>query len=402
MNLISFGKKHLDMVFFGFTTMFFVGIGQTFLIAQFSPFIQESLDITRTQISFVYSLATFIASFNLTYIGSWLDRTKELKFLLIIASLICAGLITLSQASNLLFLFAGFYLLRGFGQVPLGLLATTLAARWFGQHRGKLLTLIGFGRSLSEGVLPWLSIYLIESFGWRGSLIGIMFVFLAVMIPVGFLLTPRIPKEPVYPEREARPSKEQTDWGWSHALKQVWPIMVMLNNALIPFVMTALFFQQDSLAAYKGWTMRIMAQSFVAFSASHILGNLFWGPLVDKVTARRLQPFTLLPFLAGLLVLYFFNQSWASFLYMGLVGVGIGVSGIVRNSFWAEIYGVITLGKMKGMDSNVIVIGTSLAPIFYATLLDLGLSVENLLQIFIGLTILGIINHLFIFNHYKK
>ena len=176
----------------------------------------------------------------------------------------------------------------------------------------------------------------------------------------------------------------------------------MINNALIPFILTALFFQQDSLAQFKGWSMKTMAQSFVAFSAVHICGNIFWGPLVDKITAKKVLPFTLIPFLLGLLSLYYIDASWGAFIYMGLVGLSVGVSGIVRNAFWAEVYGILVLGKMKGMDSNVIVVGTSLAPIFYAKFLDFGAGVEEILQVFIVLTILGIGNHFFISRHYNR
>ncbi|MBG58905.1 MAG: hypothetical protein CMJ16_00455 [Peredibacter sp.] len=402
MNLWTFAKKHKGMVTFGFCTTFFVGIGQTFLVAQFSPFIQEGLSISRTDISFVYSLATFIASFNLTYIGSLLDRMSLLRYFFIVATLICAGLLTISQATNIVALFVGFYLLRGFGQVPLGLMATTVAARWFGKHRGKLLTLIGFGRSLSEGVLPFLSIIFIESFGWRNSLIGIMLVFLIIMVPVALYFIPKTPKKALYEENVKTADKEQVVWGWRKAVGHKWPMLLMINNALIPFILTALFFQQDSLAQFKGWNMRTMAQSFIAFSAVHICGNIFWGPLVDRVTAKKVLPFTLIPFLLGLLCLYFIQASWGAFAYMGLVGLSVGVSGIVRNAFWAEVYGLLVLGKMKGMDSNVIVIGTSLAPIFYAKILELGIGVEQILQIFIGLTLLGICNHVFISRHYNR
>ena len=402
MNLWQFARKHKEIVFFGFMTTFFVGIGQTFLVAQFSPFIQASLDISRTDISFVYSLATFIASFNLTYIGSLLDRTSLMKYFFMVAGLISIGLLTLSQATNIFALFAGFYLLRGFGQVPLGLMATTVAARWFGKHRGKLLTLIGFGRSLSEGVLPWLSIFFIEAFGWRSSLIGIMGIFLFIMVPVAIYFIPKIPTKAVYSENAVRPAREQLVWGWKKAVEHKWPMLLMVNNALIPFILTALFFQQDSLAAFKGWSMKTMAQSFVAFSAVHIAGNIFWGPLVDKVTAKKVLPFTLVPFLLGLLCLNYIQASWGGFVYMGLVGLSVGVSGIVRNAFWAEVYGILVLGKMKGMDSNVIVVGTSLAPIFYAKLLDFGLGVQDILNIFIALVFLGIVNHFFIARHYNR
>lgn len=401
MSLIGLIKSNKNTIFFGFITLFFVGLGQTFFIAQFNYHIIQDLKVTRTQLSFVYSLATFLASFNLSFIGSLLDHISLKKYLAMVLSLMTLGFILLSNAFNSLTLFIAFYFIRGFGQVPLGLMATTTVSRFYGEHRGKILMLVGFGRSLSEGILPLLCIFLFANFSWRESLLYFNGLLLLFMLPILFFIIPKLPTKEVYADKNAL-DNHVSEFRWADVFKLKWPLLVMISNAFVPFVMTALFFQQDTIASIKGWDMSLMAKSFSIFSLIHILGNFIWGPMIDKFSARRLQPFTLFPFLLGIILLSQFNHEYIVYIYMGLVGLSIGLGGMVRNTFWAEVYGTKVLGKIKGMDSNIIVIGTSIAPIFYSLLLDYGLQVLDIMNIFIMMTIVIIIFYFMIFFHYKS
>tara|TARA_B100001971_G_scaffold129103_1_gene119126 strand:+ start:181877 stop:183088 length:1212 start_codon:yes stop_codon:yes gene_type:complete len=401
MSLLGLIKENHKTVLFGFITLFFVGLGQTFFIAQFNYHIISDLKVTRTELSFVYSLATFLASFNLSFIGSLLDRISLKKYLAMVMSLMTLGFILLSNAFNGLTLFIAFYFIRGFGQVPLGMMATTTVSRFYGEHRGKILMLIGFGRSISEGVLPLLCIFLFSYFSWRESLLYFNGLFLALMLPVLLILVPLLPTKEVYADKNSLNNSVDV-FTWKDAFRLKWPILVMIANAFVPFVMTALFFQQDTIAALKGWDISIMAKSFTIFSLIHILGNFIWGPLIDKVSARKLQPFILFPFLLGIILLSQIDHPIIVYFYMGLVGLSIGLGGMVRNTFWAEVYGTKVLGKIKGMDSNIIVIGTSIAPIFYSLLLDFGLSVKDILYLFIIMTGFIIILYFLTYLHYKS
>lgn len=401
MSLTQLVKNNLNTILFGFITLFFVGLGQTFFIAQFNYHIIEDVKVSRTSLSFVYSLATFIASFNLSFIGSLLDRISLKHYLVMVVSFMTLGLVFLSNAYNEITLFIAFYFIRGFGQVPLGMMATTTVSRYYGQHRGKVLMLISFGRSLSEGVLPLICVLLFSLYSWRESLLYFNGFLILMMIPIYFYFIPRLPSKEVYQDKNAL-NQSVEDFTWGKAFKLKWPLIVMIANAFIPFVMTALFFQQDTIAKMKGWDMSLMAKSFTMFSLIHILGNFMWGPLIDRFSARRLQPFVLFPFLLGIALLYFFDQKWIVFVYMGLVGLSIGLGGMIRNTFWAEIYGTKMLGKIKGMDSNIVVIGTSIAPIFYSVLLDFGLSVEQILQIFMFMAFFVLCLYAMIFFHYRS
>ena len=402
MTLKKLLSKHFFIVLFGLGVMYFTGIGQTFFFAQFNPFIMDSLSLSRTDLSFVYSLATFLASFNLTMIGSFLDKMKLQHFFWLVVLFIAIGFTTLSFATGTVTMFFAFYLIRGFGQAPLGMMATTTATRFFGKHRGKLLTLIGPGRSLSEGTLPLLSLSLIGLWGWQNALLSILAFFLISATIMSIFLIPKVPTEPLYPEKDTNTAefKNASEVTWKQIFKEKWPVLAMLCNAIIPFVATGLFFQQDSIAAYKEWNLQVFASAFTFFSIGHFSTGLLTGPLIDRYTATKILPYGLIPFLLGLLILNFFDFEFAAYLYLGCFGVSVAMTSMVRQAFFAENFALKRLGKIKGMDSNVMVVGTSLAPIFYAKLIDFNVQVSEILYLLMGLVTLGFMGYFFISRHY--
>lgn len=308
----------------------------------------------------------------------------------------------MAGATTVITLFLGFYLLRGFGQIPLSLMATTIISRNFGKNRGKFLTIAGMGRPISEGIIPFVSISLITAIGWRASLYSFVGIFFVLMIPIGLIFISQIPKAPLYPENtEVHQNDEEVAWSWKMAIRKRWPIFIMLTNALLPFIVTGLFFQQDAIASFKNWNIETMSYSFAALSIANVLGNFFWGPLIDRITAIRVLPIGLVPLAIGLISLIYIKQEYAAYIYMACIGLSVGATGLVRNSLWAEIYGVKHLGSIKGLDFNVIVVGTAFAPVFYAWLLDNGVSPEELLYGLVALTGIGILNMQIIFRKFR-
>ena len=317
----------------------------------------------------------------------------------------CFGIGLLSFSTHIVMVFLGFYLLRGFGQVTMGLIASTSISKWFGKHRGKLLTMASMGRSLGEGALPSLVIFLISLYGWRNAYLILAGILLTVMIPFSIYFIPKFPRAVIYSENDVVDTSglfSLESWSWLQVFKARWPMLIMLTNAFLPFIMTGIFFQQASLVDYKGWTMELMASSFIVFSLFNVAGNFIWGPLIDRFSAKKIQPFTLIPLAIGLTILALVEKKYGAPLFMAFLGMSVGLTAMVRNTFWAEVFGIKNLGQIKGMDSSIMVIGTSLAPSFYALILDLGVSMGNIIHAAIALTIVGIFFYTLIYFHYEN
>jgi len=398
-------KKHFTIISYCFLITLFAGYGQSFYMGQFISSIREELGFTRTEISFLYSLATFIASFNLAYLGGLVDKMKIWYFALLTIFIMVISLFWLSLSYHMISFFIGFYLLRGFGQIVLGLVASTQVAKLFGKHRGKAQTMASWGRSVGEGLWPFVIGLFLVSYTWRETFQFMGLLLVVIMVPATLLLLRKFPKEKLYGENEKvlkTRSSASRNWSWGAVLRDYKVLGLMLSFAILPFVATGIFFQQGSVAEAKGWSDKIMPYSFIFFSVFHLLMSLFVGHFIDRFTSRRLLPFMLWPLTISVTLLAFFDQPFIGPVSFSFLGIAVGMSSLTRNSFWAETFGTESIGRIKGMDSNILVVGTSIAPVFFAKLLDLGVTLRELMIILLIICLIGNAAFYFFNQIYKK
>ena len=87
-----------------------------------------------------------------------------------------------------------------------------------------------------------------------------------------------------------------------------------------------------------------------------------------------------LPLLAGMMILYFSDIIFASYLFFGLVGVSNGLSNVLGSSTWAEVYGVKYLGGIKALTASY-GFSTAFGTAIFGALIDNGLAIEQILLI---------------------
>lgn len=66
-------------------------------------------------------------------------------------------------------------------------------------------------------------------------------------------------------------------------------------RAGLPFITTGFFFHQARLAQEKGWELSWVAVWFIAYAITQAVSLLSFGPLIDRLSPRRLLPWFLMP-----------------------------------------------------------------------------------------------------------
>jgi MFS family permease len=158
---------------------------------------------------------------------------------------------------------------------------------------------------------------------------------------------------------------------------------------LVGFLLTALFFYQTFIADYKGWSVEWMAASILAYAISSFLFSIATGPMIDRYSARRIFPFTLLPMALGILVLSSFSHSLAAPLFWFLVGVSAGINSPLTSALYAETYGTRSLGAVRSIFTFVMVVSTALGPVAYSFFLERGFDFDQIHLAIIGVIILN-------------
>ena len=122
----------------------------------------------------------------------------------------------------------------------------------------------------------------------------------------------------------------------------------------------------------------MIAQSFMIYSILSVITLLGSGFLIDKFTSRKLLIFMNIPLLVATLVLFYFDTSITSFIFLGLIGISNGLANVLGSSTWAEIYGVKYIGSIKALTTALMVFSTAFGTALFGFLIDRGFTIEQI------------------------
>lgn len=347
---------------------FFSSFGQTFLISLYVPHLLEAFDMSNSFFGSLYAAATVLSSVFLVYVGKLIDTYNLRNYTLASAFLLLSACLLIAFSFNTAMVFAGIFALRLGGQGLLGHIAGTTASRYFDGERGRALGLTSLGFSFGEGFFPLLVSFVILSIGWRESMAvnGMMVLF--VLIPFVWFILRGFSNG--FETENNNGNKEP--FSRIQLLKTKDFYILAFNSAIVPFVITGLFFYQVFLAESKGWSVELIASAFIGFAVGRTASVIISGGLIDRFSGLRLLPFYLL-FLAGaLLLLMVTDAAFAAFIYLTLAGLAVGSGMTVKNAAVAELYGVANLGSIRSLFTTIMVFSTALSPVLFGFILDQG------------------------------
>ncbi len=413
-----FFRREPALLTYGLSFAFFSSFGQTFFVSLFVPSFLAELSLSGARFGSVYSAATLVSALLLPWAGAWLDRARLNRFSMAVVALLAISAFLLAISWNLAVFFLALVGIRLSGQGLSSHTALTVMARYSGRDRGKALGIANLGFPMGEAMLPLLVTGFIALAGWRQSwaLVGVLAAVFFGPLVVGLLrrsgveLDPRrirepgaagetqegaggaaegasrekagegAPAEPRGGTRDGSPEPSPVrSWNRRDVLRdhRFWLVLpAMLTPA---FWATGLFLYQTRIAELKGWSLTLMASSFVAFALTRIAISLATGSTIDRLSARLLFPFCLLPLGVGLALLMLHDPPWVAYAFMASLGTTMGMSFTLQTALWAELYGIRHLGAIRAMMSSLMVLSTAASPIMTGFVLDRPGGLEGLL-----------------------
>ena len=367
------------LLLYGFFIVFFASYGQTFFISLFNFEIKKYYDLTDGQFGLVYSLGTLTSSFLLIGFAKLIDHI-DLKIYSLIVSLglFFACLCMYTSYQSFVFLIFIIFILRFFGQGAMSHAGETTMARYFGKNRGKALSVSTLGGMIGVMIFPFIAVELKEIFGWRNVWLICSFSILFIFIPFIFF---------ILHNQSARHSKFKSSIknDSSHQKLRTRDIIVdkkfyfyLPISIAVPFISTGLTFHQIFIISQKDWTIQMLANSFFLLGTFSIIGLLIGGPIVDKFNIKKIIYFTLVPLFCAILTLVLFNNYLFIFIYMSFMGLSLGIGTPFVGALWAELYGLESLGTVKGLLHALMVFFSALSPVVFGYMIDFGFGILSL------------------------
>lgn len=373
-----FVRTQWPLLGFGFVTVFWGNLGQSFFISWFGAGIQHSFALSAADYGLIYAVATLGSGLLIMALGAQIDRLPLGLFTALVAGGLMTACLLLSQVNSLLLFGLALFLLRLCGQGLMPHTAQTTMARFFAQNRGKALSLSASGVPVGEVILPIIAVALIAAVGWQKS-----WFWLAMSIPLLYgpcavllLHKSKQQRQPLAP----LPSNQQA-LSRRHVLadKRFWLMLPALLAG--PFMLTGLFIQQHFLLSEKHWSSGLLATGFIFYGIMHWLSAIWAGILIDKYSARRLVRFVMLPLFLALLLLASCHGLWLAPAFMAMLGLAIGTAHPVFSALWAEVYGTTHLGAIRSLATAIMMLATAAAPWIFGLMIDSGMAGSQLFSI---------------------
>lgn len=367
--------------------------GQSFVTSLFVDTYIQEFDLSRTAVSTLYGLGTFIAALSLTWFGRKVDHYGNRITGTIISVLFVGVVAGMSFIHSAFTLLLGFIAIRALGYGAIPLVNSTAIAQWFWRRRGRMMSLMLVIFSLFQAAAVPVLQNLIESQGWREVWI-LMAVGVAVtFVPLAWLLMRNTPEEfGLVPDGLALKYQtlvDEDNWTLDEA-RQTWIFWIFLAGRMIsPAWGTGLIIHQMSIFAAVGHDSATTAQTYGLLALISAGVALLSGTLVDRILPGRVLGFQLVALIASMSLAMVMRETWMLFLYAVAFGYVIGNGAVFDGAVWTNLFGRRHQGAIRGFVATGTIAGTSIGPILFGLSYDHTGNYNLVLWLGIGLALVA-------------
>ncbi|MGI9416691.1 MAG: MFS transporter [Geminicoccaceae bacterium] len=380
-DYLAFAGRHRRFLAFGFLLTFASSAGQTFFIGLFGPEIRQTFGLDHTGWGGLYLIGTLMSALVLPWSGQLIDRFDLRWYITFALTGLAVACLAISLAPSIVMLTIAIFLLRQMGQGVTSHAAATSMARYHGADRGKALAVASTGMAAGEAILPILAILAIAGIGWRATYGLTSAIIMLLLLPLALILLSGHGdrhRRHLAGERADRTAARHPPPDRNRRQMLTDPRFYLLLPAFTApsIIMTALFFHHLTLAEGKGWSAAWITGQYWVFALSAVVSSLAAGPLIDRLSAKRIMPLFLLPMVMALILLAPAEAPLWLLPYLAGLGLTSGLAFTGFTALWAELYGTAHLGAIRSLAGAISVFASALGPVLAGVLLDAGMAMD--------------------------
>ena len=368
--------------------------------------ITADLRVSRGTFSLMRSLELVAYAGVTPWVGSLLDRYGARWLMVIGAVISVAGFVLLGYAQTFWQFTAIRVALVSIGHALVCYFVVNVAiSRWFVKQRGRTLAIAHVGQGISKTAISLVAAYLLVVIGWRyvWILFGGLVVFL-ILIPAAVWMR-RSPEDMgLHPDGAPEPYESQ-DTGHS-VLSDGGPVLIDVTWTRREAARTSTFWLITFIFStvdigIAGFNLHLVpyisdmghslpwAASVATVTAGTQLGSgLLWGFISERVSVRKATALMFVIQAAGLVIaMQTVELPWlyaAFFLY----GSGLGGAQVLQEVIWANYFGRISLGTVRGLSLPILLLCAAVGAPFFGYMYDYTGSYDLSLTLFIAVQLL--------------
>jgi MFS family permease len=353
--------------------------GQSFTVSLFFNSFIEDFGLSRTTVSGLYGLGTFIGSLSLTGFGFLIDRYGNRKLGVIIAIVFSIAVAAMSLVTGPVTLLLGFLAIRMFGQGALSLVNTTVLAEWFKRLRGRMMSfsLVIFAL-FQAAYVPWLQRQL-EVRDWREMWLILGIAVGSVVIPLTWLLMRNTPEEHGLLPDGKRVSieddvelevNEEDSWSLPQVMRTSVFWVFVMGRIVSPAWGTGLILHQISIFEQLGYSARTAAETYAMLTIITAISSILFGWMVDRLRPGMVMALQLLALIVAMIAATMMTTQTLLFIYALSFGIMMGGGAVFDGAVWVNLFGRKYQGSIRGFVITTLVAGSALGPILFGLSFD--------------------------------
>ena len=275
---------------------------------------------------------------------------------------------------------------------PLELGTTTAISNWFIRRRPMALAWFGAAQGVGLGLLPLAAALLIDGFGWRSAWLSLGVFTLATGVLPPLLLMARRPEDMgLEPDVDREPQQLSADRPNdasgvpTGAARSLWrDADYTVREALrTPAFWILAFFSMVGFTAQAGVSLHQTAHYVdagvsqgqaalvaTAFALGQIPGGMVWSAAGRRVPVRVMMAISAAWVTGGVFGIGFTDQLGWGIFYGFLFGSGVGGLHTLLRLAWADYYGRLHLGAIRGLTLPAQIGGQAIGPVVSGFMFD--------------------------------
>jgi MFS family permease len=262
------------------------------------------------------------------------------------------------------------------------MIVSVTVSRWFVRKRGRAIAIASMGQGFAKVCIPVATAALFAWVGWRltWSIFGLLTLVLVVLPALIFMR--RSPEEmglqpdgmdaPSAPvggnakeDAKARLAAEEAVWTWREVTrtKAFWIICFIYGMANVGIA--GLNLHVFAYVTDIGFSPLVAATVLSIIASTQLGSTIVWGVISERMDIRHSSSVMFLVQSAGLAIVLATSQVVPVYIGFFLYGVGLGGGWVLQELIWANNFGRVSLGMVRGLGILVThAFGAAGAPFF--------------------------------------
>ena len=395
-------RKTESRFFYGYVVVviaFFVMVVSWGIYNAFGVFfkpLQAEFGWSSAMTSGAFSLSMIIYGVMGIAVGGLNDRFGPRIVMTACGILLGLGYLLTSQISALWQIYLFFGVIAGIGLSGVWVPQLSTVARWFVRRRSLMSGIVVAGVGVGQLVGPLVISHLIMTYDWRLSYIILGSIILVVMVFAAQFMRRDPARMGQLPYGENEVSRQElTSEGKSFSLReavhtsQFWIAITMffcygfcafgITVHIVPHIIDL------------GISPVVAATVLATMGGTSILGTYVMGGLGDKIGNRQVCAIGFILMAVSLFGLVLSREAWMLYLFVSIIGLGVGGMGAVESPMVAWLFGLRFHGLIYGVAHLGFTAGAAIGPFLMGYIFDITSGYGAALLTYAAIAIAGLI-----------